>query len=930
MSTRAPLLIVALVALIATLVFVLQPNEEGGAADLTASTEQGPPQEQQEPQAAESVLSTVEEGGAGDLASGEDERAEVLTGHRLRVLNADGSPAVGVRVQAAVPPPDHAEESIAYWRDHSDTILWGGPSEGMPPTGADGMVTLPSFETTIASVTQADRVGHVICEAREDEPSFVHTLQLRSVRMIEIQVLAADGTPVDHRYRIDCYVAEAAKADALPDTASGWDRDQVWKQHMGIGKLADGREMLSLELNSSTAERLGPVDGPLRYRLSLSGGLAEFEPREFDASEAGPIVFQYPAQGRMAVQLVGFPRGAVPNLRLVTEADDSRAQNSGTLSEDGVWYEFDRLPIGEQFDLAIQARFMTSEGREQLAHTRMAPRRVAGPTAPGERVELRLEFEPPPGFYGRFIFPEGMPMSVDEFAYLANRSGSSSSKILFASGRRAWDWAEASVFSDGSFFVSVERLRSQNYDIRDVGAIAFQWVEGAPTAEQRPDVWVPARIWATPSARSTSLDDAVDLGEVPLVMDGPLMKVRVVDGKGGPLPGATIDLKYQQKHYFDGGLTDYFSESQYQPGPTDDLGETWILARDWYAALGARDPSSLGKNEAHLQLHAVRIAASHPSATSASKTLLVSELSQKTLEIQLSPSGSIVGSVIPVPMLPYLDIAVVPPGAEYGEAWRETGVDRAWVDFRGQREPTEKPFEIVAVPPGVWDVVFAVRRYGAEEVLRVPGVQVIANEVCEDPRLASVVLEGRIGFTRLVLRDGSGRILDQSLGSEFDPRVISLVRGGGVGLSFQWVDGAMALPIPIGETVDLAIIATGFETLVFQAASDGEIQATMRRTQAATLTVHGLEQLAAGMQLDLTLQPGTNYFARAEWQSTQYDPSKILLRAPGEYTVYWVLKVDGKTIAGAEGKVQITADQVYSGAELVMELPQSILDAMSE
>jgi hypothetical protein len=928
MPKQAPLLLVAIAALAVALYFTLSSDSQADLQPAASSRVAGElgveasPVDTELESAANAANATV-----AAQSEADSERAEVVTGHRLRVLNADGSPAVGVRVQAAVPSPDRAEESLAYWRDHPDTIFWGGPSAGLLPASAEGMVMLPSFETTIASVTQADRVGHLICKAREGDPNFVHTLQLRSARMIEIRVLAADGTPVKHRYRMDCYVAEAAKADALPDTASGWDRDQVWKQHMGMGNLPDGREMLSLELNSSTKERLGTVNGPLRYRLSLSGGLAEFAPREFDANETGPIVFQYPAQGRMAIQLVGFPQGAVPRLQLVTEAERAPTQGSGTLSEDGSWYEFDGLPIGEQFDVAIQSRLMTRENTERLAHTRLAPERVSGPTLPGERVEHRLEFEPPPGFYGRFVFPEKMPMSADEFAYLANRSTSSSSKILFASGRRAWDWAECSVFADGSFFVPVDRLRRQNDDIRDVGAIAFQWVQEAPAEDLRPEVWVPARIWATPSARSISLDDAVDLGDVPLVMDGPLMKVRVVDGKGEPLPGATIDLKHQRKHEFEGGLTDYFMGSQYQPGATDDLGESWILGRDWYAALGVRDPSSLSKNEAHQQLHAVRITASHPSATSASKILLVPELGRKTLEIQLSPSGSIVGSVIPVAMLPYLDIAVVPPGTEYEEAWRETGVDRAWVDFRNQRKPEDTPFEITAVPPGVWDVVFAVRRHGAEEVLRVSGVQVIANEVCKDPRLASVVLEGKIGFTRLVLRDGSGRVLDKSLGSEFDPRVISLTQGGGVGLSFQWVDEAMALPIPIGETVDLAIIATGWETLVFQAASDGEIQATMRRTQAATLTVHGLDQLPAGMQLDLTLQPGTNYFARAEWQSTQYDPSKILLRAPGEYIVNWMLKADGKYIAAAEGKVQITAAQVYSGADLVMELPQSILDA---
>jgi hypothetical protein len=922
---QAPLLLVAIACLVVALYFTLTSDvrsdlQPGGSED--AAVESGV-----EPSAAPAEAG-VDEGEPASLsAQGESERAEVVTGHRVRVLNTDGRPAVGVRVRAFVPEQERVDEFSQYWRDLPDEVMWGSPSAEHLLTNAVGEVMLPSFEFASVSVTEAARCGHVICEARADDPGFAHILQLRATPMIEIRVLDVNGDPVNDDYQLVAHVAEATKADALPANASGWDQGQVWKYHTAIGKLSDGRHMIGLELSARTAEWLGPVDGPLRYRVALNGGQVLIEAREFDASETGPIVFQYPAQGSMAIQLVGYPRDALPYLKIVTDAEGAPSAATGTLSEDGAWYEFDGLPIGEQFDVNFLTRSLTSENTERLAHTHLPRPRLAGPTTPGERVEHRLEFGPPPGFYGRFVFPKEMPISAEDFAYLANRSTSASSKILFASGQRSWDWAECSVFADGSFFVPVDRLRRQKYDIRNVGAIAFQWVQDEPEEELRPEVWVPARIWATPSARSTSLDDAVDLGEVPISIDGPLMKVRVVDGEGEPLPGATIKLEYQQKHYSEGGFSDYFSDANYRPGLTDDLGESWILGRDWFAALGVRDPSSLKQNESGQQLHRVRITASHPSASAASRTLFVSELGQKTLEIRLGSSGSIVGSVIPPRLLPFLDIAVIPPGADYGDSWRKTGVERAWVDFRNQREPAEKPFEIMTVPPGLWDVVFSVRRYGAEEFHRVPGVQVFANEVCEDPRLASVALEGLVGFTRLVLRDGSGRSLDKSTVSEFDPTIVTLVRGGGVTLDFQWVDGAIVLPIPIGESADLAITAEGWESLVLRAASDGEIQATIRRTQAATLRINGLQALPEGMSLELTLQPGQNYFARASWKSNQADPSKVLLRTTGEHTVSWFLKAGEKHILGAQSTVQITAGQVYSGADLELDLPQSIVDS---
>lgn len=929
MSKQASLLVLAAFGLAAVLYFTLRTDptahefdtdDPAGVSGIESQAQAAEPDEGNE---AVVRLSSTQVMGAD--AEG---RAEVAAGHRIQVLFADGSPAAGMRVQTFIPEVSHATEILAFWREHSTEILWWNDKLEYTLADADGFVRLPTYSRAVVSVASEFGVGHIVCDSVDPSAAAdALVLQLRTVPMIEVQVLDASGASVESGYHINAHVAESGKENSVSFTARRIGVGPAWKRHGGVGKLDDGRRMLSLAIGSYTEAMLGQIDEALRYRLTVSGGFSEFQPREFGASEPGPIVFQFPEQGSLALQLKGYPDDAIPYLRLVGEFDRHVGEQAGELSEVGQWFHFEGLPVGREFELRIYTRAAKSDPDGRHARTSLTGPVISGPTLAGERVEHIIGFEPPPGLHGRFLIPDGLTIPVDEFVAFANRVNLGA-RVYYGEGRPKVEAASCSVFADGRFFIPLERLQRRSAQPHELSTLMLQWVQPMPSSWDDSEPWIPARLWASRELSLDSYAAAVDLGEIQLMHEGPLMRVRVTGPDGEPVSNARVEVAARSAA--EPGSHAYRGSSLNLP-PTDGLGEAWILGQDWYSTLRFPGPQRSAIAQPHEQLLAVRFLAKHASLAESSVILPASELDQSTIEIRMLPAGSIHGSVNFLHDLDGVDLIALPPGSTDLEDWHQTGVDPQRIEMLDRSDFEPRKFVIDAVPPGEWDLVFSVPNQAELVLLRVPRVLVIAGEECHDPRLQNIELGSALGFLRFRFRDGFGRILSRETTDAFQPAVWFIEKDGrsATGRGADWTGDQLVYPLPTGETASITFEAEGWETKIFTDVSAQDFEVTVRRIPLRKLAIQGLAELPEGMVLGVSLNKAGDFFGSGVWNSGQPGPAQIQLKSAGDFSVNWWLRADDKQLAHGSTHLTVTESELFSDAPLELEVPEQIKEHLS-
>lgn len=913
MTMRAPLVFLALILLLAAFWVVWAPDEEddslkgGGAAQESASEAAGNDGDRAH---AEGLLS--EHAGAEAVS-----RDEVRTGHLVQVIDVDGTPARGVQVATLRPSPDTREQFIQDWAGRPDRVVSRKRApDGLPVTDDEGHVQLESFDACLIYVLEYGRVASLWVDAPEaDAPDRIHTLQLQSVPMVEVQVLEADGQTCTLDYRLDARVASESAVAKLPADAVGSELDAAWVVcENQITALADGRRVLILRPSEGDRKQLGESAEPWIYRLDLSGGGLAPQTREFGVGEAGPIQFVLPAFGEVVLHLENAPTGLAPTL-LALDTDDPWSGRRASKREEGGGYLFERVETGLRLRTGTT---IESSGLNKSYPARTELGEIVGPSLAGERVEHTLLYEYPPGFYGRFVMPEG----VDPEVLLTDRTrGSANTFILHeptGPHQRAGGYARGEVYSDGSFWISSDRLGSSKAPAVTVTGMEYSFIgsRGSTPEEQR-RASSTYSLWAAASAAMPSFDEAVDLGEVPLHFGEELLKLVVVNQQGEPVQNARVVLKARVERDRKRGPDSHSQNFERAPG-TDEIGEVRIVHRDWFHGFQLQhyyDPKSAGT-----AIESIRLTVSHPDYLEQTQVI---SLTDRELRMTLQGSGSIQGTVLAVPGVHEIDVAIVAPGAPYAKK-QTPGLGERSARFRGNAQEESSEFKLTSVAAGYWDVVFSLQVKGWQEVFRVRGVRVVAGELNQDPRLQNVDLSNEIEFIRLAFQDEQGHGLTFADRVDFAPNVNLVSPGSATFHAPVWLDDEVVLALPKGEEIDVAVSAEGWMGKHLASVAAGRHEITMRRPVSLRIQIDNFGRVSEGANLVFQHEMQGS-IARNEAVDYAAAPEVVVrLDGVGPIGIYWFL-LDGDSRKFLGGEIlRIEADEAIEGSKFTLSIPDSV------
>lgn len=918
MSMRVPLLLVALFAILATLFFVLQADEQ----DLVNSTQSNVENEEPVNPASAGAPSTA--GAADEVAAavqGADTvlRDEVRTGHRIQVLDLNGSPAAKVRVAVLTVEAGRLEGTLAWWHTQPDAVGFLGDSpETLPTTDEQGFLQTDSLGTCVFYVAEFGRVGKLLVEeSKEATTGSVHTMQLRAVPMREVRVLESNGEPTKLTHRLRVQVASAGAVAKLPSNATNSELSRTWPGLGGrIGRIADGREMFVPFVGKVEHERLGDSAGPFLFRIELTGNGIAPQAIETNAQDTEPIEFRLPDFGELVLRIEGAPAGLYPILMPVGGRNTMDQRVLPDTQDDGSFL-FTRVAIRESFEIGAMIR--ANEKRRGYP-ARLELGEISGPTRAGERIEKTLQYQHPPGFYGRLILPEGVDAAV-EFDDL-NR-GFARVKILLDQEVNRSTAAPLEVFPDGTFSVSVRELREGIFPISAVTRVQF--LHRSEPKRGDPDYTAEdfAVYWADVAARIPSKQASVDLGEIELQLARPLLEVVVRNAAGEPLKDADIRVARKVRSDLADENPDAFRGGGKSGGyRTDAEGRALISNRDWFAEFGLEAQFSRGEEGARIEV--LQVNASHPDAT---MQRLVIPASQEYVELTLAGSGSIAGSFRPPPGVQFARVAVVPPGGDSDA----TGAQRFHFDFRRESVPLELPFELESIPAGLRDVVFRIGGGTRAEILRVPSVQVTAGETSNDPRLQDVVLAEYIDLIRIAFFDANGRRFSDVDRAEFAPRLTRSFEGGGsLSDSAVWLNDEAVIPVATGETLKLHMTATGWILSQLGVVGGGLHRVEARRAPTVKLVFQGWDRLPAGIEFRLEVDGADEPSGSYEQLVVDGPEVDCVLPAFGTINVGWGVRKGANSRFGGRTEFEAPFETAVDGARIEVAIPERVFEVLKE
>lgn len=916
MSQRAPLFLVVLLAIAAALFLVLQPSDDGSSLRPSSNPELP---EEDAPGAAElDEVTSASEVDGENLPASEGDRDEVRTGHRIQVIDLDGSPAIGVQVatwQVDGEQIGGLRRSLES-RPHA-ARFFGEGQEQCPTTNDQGEIQLSTFGSCMVTVAEYGKTGGILIEAREDtELDAVHTLQLRESPMREVRVLEANGEPSKLRYSLTTQIALAEEAANFTGEIDDWDFYQVWQWSSNrIGQIADGRKMFHTGVAPEDYERLSRDTGKVLFRLALSGNGITSQAREVSPDEAGPIDFHLSAFGSVAIHLTQAPQGLVPTL--VDSSGESRGDRGAQPSEvSGEWFEYERVPVGREFTVGALIRSSPKSG---ASPTRLDLGELQGPSSPGERVEKTIEYQHPPGFYGKFVFPEGVDPEA-EFGDI-NR-GLGRARFVMDQERSRTTAAQLEVFPDGSFSMSTASLDLARFPIDAI--IGFQFVY---RAEPKRDNQAPTAVdfpvyWASVNAQLPSADALVDLGEIELYPGEQLLEVVVHGPDGEPLPKAEVQLHWKRRQESENSDPNAYSSGGSRERQTDSEGRVVYFHRDWLSEF--ESDRRYERDDPRAQVDYLMVEVSHPDAET--QQLMIPP-GQAKLDVHLSRSGLIAGSVLPMHGVNRVRVNVFP----VGESGHQARIASGYAQFFRPENGEETEFEIKSAPVGIWDVEFSVSGLNNESVLRVPSVTVVAGETTRDPRLQAVDLSQHIDMIRLQFRGQDGQPVHSNTVPKFSPVVVRFYSdGSGVGTTPSWNDGEIMLPIARGDSAELRIQAEGWIVDQPGTVKGGVHTVSVAQAPVVTFLVDGWSRLPPGARVQMRVTSASNRIGISS--SIELDGPEVSapLSAWGDIRIWWNVVHGSRTTAVTSTDLELTREQAVDGARFTVSIPEEVFEKLEE
>jgi len=848
------------------------------------------------------------------------DRTAVYSGHVVRVLQADGSAVEGVRVhfmeiEGLTELPRHVPFSAVYWIPPSHA----GPARLSAVSDENGLVELPTRAGGVAHVTEDSFTGDVtLIEIDTEAKVQVHDLLLQPRKMVEVIVLDSMGDPIQSGFRLDVEVASVQLADALPEDAEPWERRQVWHVDAAIGFLADGRRMLSLDPDFIAAPKLGPEPGPLRHRLIFGSRIAMPEVREFERDVEGPIVFQIASTGELRLRVVDSPPGVIPQIQ--RSSDDIATMHPRELQPEDGWFRFTDVPL--HAELAVSFRAHYKEDFSDLGYRlELSKIRIAGVSEPVIATERTVYFKWPPGFRGKFVFPDDD--NFDRARFFDQVGIAVASTTLCIRGSHVFsERSSCSLFADGSFSIPVPAVNGSRNSVDDVWGFSMICADLEGNESIREVPWQAVRAWALVDAQMPAALSVVDLGDVPLQIERPRLKVLVVDADGDPIPETTVKPMYSCEKMSPDQLTD--SSYEYT---TDELGEVWFVGRNWYELIGFAEPGAKGEIFGAVTRRGVQI--EHESFASVAQEI---DASTREIEIQLAAAGSILGSVELCPELSRCRIVAVPPGATTRD--QDNGpLSRDVVSMNRRTGVVLEYFSLDGVASGKWDVVFEVSKSTNLEVLRVQNVQVTAGEICRDPRLQNIDLRSLLRFAYVNFYDSTGRQLTAQEVSDASFEVQDSHSGGTSRRGAATVGNQVALLADTQEPgfPGAELYSHLYRRIVLDKVEEGQLDITVHAKTEVEVRIARYEDLPQGSQVTLSGWVFGESMHPFEASQLQSNTTRIGVEEVGElHLAVYLSGPDGAWQTKFEATVMIDSSHLEQNAPLVIEIPQATLDAISK
>lgn len=858
---------ILLLATFAAIVWVAWPSDEADPAPAQPTGDSaltGPSSGLAETDSA--VIPSGSDGG-GSRGS---EREEVQSGHLIRIRDASGAPAAGVELRYAGQSEGLDARMFQFLSESSDEVVWQAVAWQALITDRAGEARIPTSGPFVAAVVEAGRAGHVVVgwDAEQGQPADHGAadvvLQLRAIPMVELRPLDADGTTLETGFRLVGYARSQRPASS--DQPPG-----PWRQlRRSVGQLADGRHFLRLKPIAKDAEALELEGQGLRFRVRLSLGRLAAE-KEFDATVAGPIELQLPASGEVLLTLEGYPdmvrpylvhhEGALLSVDLMTPA-----------KREGEAFLIEQVPIGHDYLVQV----MTEPDPDDPRGTRRGlgfgelPS-IRGPERAGERVEHVVTRILPPGYSGRLVLPE-----ESEWAFYQMVAGGGGrrlqARVVLGGGIQYVDVLDLSLAPGGEFVAGIPSRLQELGDPRFFGDLIFEFEAAQP-------------LWAVVPASLPSLDASVDVGEVRLTTDNPLLRIRVVDAAGQPIAGATLTREYWVEDESDRIRGEPWRGGWGSPqAVTNEHGELWLADRDWNTEFERFPAGMPARNSGAIER--VRVTARCDGYVAQTVEF---DVGIREVHLTMPTATTVRGSVGPIE-------AVMPVRMGFRAQGRSLQDESPHALPQIQiLEPASKQrveFELPSVPTGRWDFVVEVNGLGVREAVRLPGIVIGADGFQEPEALQNFDLSEWVGVARLSLVDTSGRPLE-SMGLLRGNILLDSPERGAQSMRASWAGAEWSTYVPLEGVGPVRVLIDGYQTVVIDRLRPGSQDLVLTPAERVSLTLEGASDPNGDGIVLVAVQPMSALDERIDkrWAG---EPLEFGLARPGPFRVSMQWLMNGR------------------------------------
>lgn len=910
MKRGATLFLAALLVLVAWILWPRDENAPFGSGTATDPTT---------PQPAPAISSA----GPSNQAGEREELAEADApegGQLVQVLDPEGKPAPRVQVWFREIGPDLEDDLISFWASEPESLRpW--PMQGAYPsvqTDQDGLAELSTRGAAAVAVVVPGAMGATSFPGlAPGAPATVHLLQLKEVPTVEVLVLNGEEQPVSGR-EVELRLASQASLATLEGEARVQKRylGGVWEDPGLSGVSNDeGRVLLPLVLDDKERERLGPETewiAEARTEINTYGTIRT----EAAIPHQGPIVLRTPSTGELILELLDFPAGVVPVVRDGAGRDSNGAWPAPP-SEPGRFH-FEDVPVREPLLVGFSsAEFDPNSGRVQSSSATTLPeQRIIGPDVPNGLTVRQLRHEREPGIYGRLVIPQHRQAHIP-------MNGLSGFELRGVAPLRTQPTPEIpfSVYPDGSFFVPMQSVTRQGepLELIECEALLFEWTLRRFNWNDPGDANRRRTLFADLAIQVDSAQTIVEVGEVYLQEAPVLLQIHVQDSQGEPVSGAHVRLAYVQEVFRRSGAVRGKSPNWLY---TDTAGDVWFQDRSWSTEFGL--PRSPGPGAASDAIVEISVTVDHQDYVS--KTVRI-DPKRSSWTIELESASAVEGSYLPLDAGSPVWLTWLPVGAPITSDAEDAVY--SWVmrpaDFQIQQGLAE--FELEGMPVGSWDLVVSIGHLRTNEVLRVPAVQVVLGELCEDPRLQRMDFRAAVDLYAFRLVDGAGRSVAPP---DIQGRLLYRVgpdhfldSGPTV-----WRDGGFALAEPQGMELDVTLVDPRWLSVPLRGVGPGERRMTVVPRQKREVIVEVGAELPPELEWKATLmslQPPRDTMTVT---FNQQGTGSATLPAAGGYELGWAARIDGRWVTADGGEIMIGGETLATASPLRLHPPADFMQKL--